>query len=127
MRLSIGTTPMPERANGAGLGGNRGKVRPIGTMGGVADAAPPIDHAYPRHPMSAYRLSKRLGEEVCRAFSARHGLVTVSLRPVLGTDPDRHAALRRTLPVAARVERGRTESWLCVGARRPRRGRALEA
>ncbi|MCA1595097.1 MAG: NAD(P)-dependent oxidoreductase [Chloroflexi bacterium] len=42
----------------------------------------PINDSYPRHPMSAYQLSKHLGEEVCRSFTNRYGIVTICLRPV---------------------------------------------
>lgn len=42
----------------------------------------PIDDSYPRHPMSSYQLSKHLGEEICRSFTNRYGIVTICLRPV---------------------------------------------
>lgn len=54
--------------------GNFGAERPSGYL--------PIDDASPPQPLSPYQISKHLGEEMCRAFSARHGLVTLCLRPV---------------------------------------------
>lgn len=93
-------------------------VNALGNVGGHRPSASlPIDDAYPRHPMSAYQLSKHLGEEACRSFSAKHGLVTVCLRPVLVTYPDRHDAVWRGLSDEERVERGRTEYWAYVDAR----------
>lgn len=42
----------------------------------------PVDDHYPHHPTTPYQLSKHLGEEICRSFSERHGMVTLCLRPV---------------------------------------------
>jgi nucleoside-diphosphate-sugar epimerase len=42
----------------------------------------PVDDAHPRRAMRSYGLSKRLAEDLCEAFSARTGIVTVALRPV---------------------------------------------
>ena len=42
----------------------------------------PIDDDYPHHPMTPYQLSKHLMEEVCRAYTERHQLITICLRPV---------------------------------------------
>jgi len=64
-------------------------VNALGNVGGLRPSAYlPIDDVYPRHPLSPYQISKHLGEEMCRAFSARHGLVTVCLRPVLVVSPE---------------------------------------
>jgi UDP-glucose 4-epimerase len=52
----------------------------------------PIDDGYPPHPMSPYQLSKHLGEEICRSFSERHGIVTLCLRPVWVPRPDDYAS-----------------------------------
>lgn len=41
----------------------------------------PIDDTYPSQPMSAYGLSKRLAEEMCRHFTERTGIATICLRP----------------------------------------------
>ncbi len=50
----------------------------------------PIDDNYPSHPMSAYQLSKHLSEEIAKSFSERHGITTVSLRPVFVANPERY-------------------------------------
>jgi UDP-glucose 4-epimerase len=55
--------------------GNFGPERPSSYL--------PIDDAASPQPLSPYQISKHLGEEMCRAFSARHGLITLCLRPVI--------------------------------------------
>jgi UDP-glucose 4-epimerase len=42
----------------------------------------PVDDAHPRRATRPYGVSKRLGEDLCEAFTARTGIATVSLRPV---------------------------------------------
>jgi UDP-glucose 4-epimerase len=42
----------------------------------------PADDGHPRRAVRPYGLSKRLAEDLCEAFTARTGIVTVSLRPV---------------------------------------------
>lgn len=54
----------------------------------------PIDDAYPRHPPRPYGLSKHLGEEVCRSFTALHDITTVCLRPALIVEPRRYDGWR---------------------------------
>lgn len=64
-------------------------VNALGAFGGRRPATYlPIDDDYPRHPLTPYQISKHLGEEMCRAFSARHGLTTLCLRPVLVVPSD---------------------------------------
>lgn len=59
-------------------------VNALGVFGGRQSAAYlPIDDNHPRHPLTPYQISKHLGEEMCRAFSARHSMTTLCLRPVL--------------------------------------------
>lgn len=41
----------------------------------------PIDDDYPPQPVSAYGLSKRLVEEMCRHFTERTDITTICLRP----------------------------------------------
>jgi nucleoside-diphosphate-sugar epimerase len=70
-------------------------VTALGCFGGMAPAIRlPIDDSYPKHPQHAYGLSKHLGEELCRAFIADHGIVTISLRPALITGPSTYAQWR---------------------------------
>ena len=58
-------------------------VNALGVFGGRRPADYlPIDDDHPHHPLTPYQISKHLGEEMCRAFSARHGLTTLCLRPV---------------------------------------------
>jgi UDP-glucose 4-epimerase len=48
----------------------------------------PVDDAHPRRAMRPYGLSKKLGEDLCEGFTARTGICTISLRPVLVLRPD---------------------------------------
>lgn len=43
----------------------------------------PIDDRHPLRAARPYGLSKRLGEEMCQAWTSRTGIPTVALRPVL--------------------------------------------
>jgi nucleoside-diphosphate-sugar epimerase len=70
-------------------------VNSLGCVGGHRMAGYlPIDDDYPRHPMTPYQLSKHLAEEACRSFSAKHGLVTLCLRPVYVAHPEHYLHLR---------------------------------
>jgi nucleoside-diphosphate-sugar epimerase len=44
----------------------------------------PVDDEHPRRAMRPYGLSKRLAEDLCEGFTARTGIATLSLRPLLG-------------------------------------------
>jgi nucleoside-diphosphate-sugar epimerase len=55
-----------------------------------APAVLPIDDDYPHHPATPYQLSKHLGEEICRSFSERHGMITLCLRPAWVTQPNHY-------------------------------------
>src|SRR5206468_1402367 len=46
----------------------------------------PVDDAHPLQAARPYGLSKRLAEEMCQAWTARTGIPTVALRPVLILD-----------------------------------------
>ncbi len=63
----------------------------INAQGSVLTGHPPavlpIDDDYPHQPATPYQLSKHLGEEICRSFSARHGMITLCLRPTWVTHP----------------------------------------
>ncbi|HTT92297.1 MAG TPA: NAD(P)-dependent oxidoreductase [Acidimicrobiales bacterium] len=48
----------------------------------------PVDDAHPRRAMRPYGLSKKLGEDLCEGFTARTGIATISLRPVLVLRPE---------------------------------------
>jgi len=75
----------------------------------------PIDDDYPHHPMTPYQLSKHLGEEICRSFSERHGMVTLCLRPTWVTH-DYHYA-HPTFGTDQAVEIWRHEYWAYVDVR----------
>jgi nucleoside-diphosphate-sugar epimerase len=47
----------------------------------------PVDDQHPRRATRAYGLSKCLAEDLCAAFTARTGIISVSLRPVHVWDP----------------------------------------
>ena len=48
----------------------------------------PIDDDYPPQPMSAYGLSKRLVEDMCRYFTERTGIATICIRPPWVSSPE---------------------------------------
>lgn len=54
----------------------------------------PVDDAHPRRAMRPYGLSKRLAEDLCEGFTARTGIVTVSLRPVAVWGPGDYGRTR---------------------------------
>lgn len=58
----------------------------------------PVDDTYPRHPMSAYQLSKHLGEEMCRSFSTRFPMTTICLRPTAVRLPQDYTGWRAAHP-----------------------------
>ncbi len=93
---------------------NFSSVNALGCVGGYRPAEYlPIDDAYPRHPHSPYQLSKHLGEEACRAFTGRHGLITISMRPVFVSNLERFGRWRMRNPEQA-IERGKVEYWAYV-------------
>jgi nucleoside-diphosphate-sugar epimerase len=57
----------------------------------------PIDDHHPRNASRPYGQSKVAGEELCESFTARTGIDTISLRPVLVTPPGYPRRRRRTL------------------------------
>jgi nucleoside-diphosphate-sugar epimerase len=68
----------------------------INAQGSVRTGRPPallpIDDDYPHQPLTPYQLSKHLGEEICRSFSAHYGMITLCLRPVWVTHPGDYTA-----------------------------------
>jgi UDP-glucose 4-epimerase len=55
----------------------------------------PVDDAHPRRAMRPYGLSKCLAEDLCAGFTARTGIVTVSLRPVAVWGPGEYRRAER--------------------------------
>lgn len=92
-------------------------VNALGCFGGHRPAVYlPVDDSYPRHPITAYQLSKHLAEETCRAFTARYGLETICLRPV-GVWNKQYARKFRKEGTSYQVEWGKTEYWAYVDLR----------
>jgi UDP-glucose 4-epimerase len=57
----------------------------------------PLDDDHPSYARSAYAVSKRLVEEMCRAFTAARGISTVCLRPVWVIAPEELEDVRSVL------------------------------
>jgi nucleoside-diphosphate-sugar epimerase len=68
---------------------------------GVSESRPPdylpLDDDHPSYARSAYAVSKRLVEEMCRAFTAARGISTVCVRPVWVIAPDELEDVRSVL------------------------------
>lgn len=100
----LGTWHVLSAAEQQGVG--RVVVFSSGQVFGCADGegAPahlPIDDDHPLRAARPYGMSKRLGEEMCEMWTARTGIPTVVLRPVMILDDDGLAGL-----TADRVELG---------------------
>jgi nucleoside-diphosphate-sugar epimerase len=57
----------------------------------------PLDDDHPSYARSAYAVSKRLVEEMCRAFTAARGIPTICVRPVWVIAPDELDDVRSVL------------------------------
>jgi UDP-glucose 4-epimerase len=77
----------------------------------------PITDNYPRHPMSPYQLSKHLGEEACRTYTARYGLTTLSLRPGYVAKPEVYTSWRNDPTEEKRAQNQAAELWAYVDLR----------
>lgn len=89
---------------------NYSSINALGCVGGYKEGVClPIGDDYPRHPYSPYQISKHLGEETCAAFTARHGLITLSLRPTAVLAPEDYAWCRNAVQRGA--EHGKVEYW----------------
>lgn len=60
----------------------------------------PVDDSHPLRAARPYGMSKRLAEEMCEAWTARTGIPTVVLRPVMILSDEQ---LARTDPIAAEL------------------------
>ena len=65
----------------------------------------PLDDDHPSYARSAYSVSKLLGEEMCRAFTAARGIPTVCLRPPAVFTPEEVEKLRARLAAKTRIDR----------------------
>ena len=79
-----GTWNVLVAAQAAGVGRvvNFSSVNALGIFSGngVPDYLP-IDDAHPARATTAYGISKRLGEEMCRCFTLASGIATICIRP----------------------------------------------
>ncbi|MBN1876579.1 MAG: NAD(P)-dependent oxidoreductase [Anaerolineae bacterium] len=99
-------------------------INALGAVGGYRPAKYlPIDDAYPCHPMPGYQLSKYLSDEICRSYTYRYGITTLSLRfglIVAPPSPDPSSRRRWSLfgvPPEFRLRMGRDEYWAYVDVR----------
>jgi UDP-glucose 4-epimerase len=92
-------------------------INALGCVGGHRPAQYlPIDDEYPRHPLSPYQLSKHLGEETCRYFSEKFGMVTICLRPAFVATPEHYPNFRNR-PPGAPSDWAKNEYWGYVDRR----------
>ena len=76
----------------------------------------PITDALPHYPMSPYQISKHIGEELCALFAARHGIVTISLRPGFVATPENYKWFGGADPERSNPQ-GAAELWGYVDRR----------
>jgi UDP-glucose 4-epimerase len=93
-------------------------VNALGVFRG--EAAPdylPIDDDHPIRPPTAYGMAKRLIEELCRCYTATHGISTVCFRPPAVCGPARRArfvAARAADPAAEWTPYWEYGAWIDV-------------
>lgn len=95
-------------------------VNALGAVGGYRAAQYlPIDDAYPCHPAPGYQLSKYLSDEICRSYTYRHGITTVSLRfgLIVSPKPTGWRWNIFSMPEPVRLRMGQGEYWGYVDAR----------
>ncbi|MDE2126959.1 MAG: NAD(P)-dependent oxidoreductase [Armatimonadetes bacterium] len=88
----LGTLQLLEACERAGTGRFVffSSVQALGNFAGHRSASIlPIADDYPAHPMTAYQLSKQLGELACACYTRRTGIVTHCFRPVAVLQPNR--------------------------------------
>lgn len=91
-------------------------INAIGCVGGRRGPDHlPVDDVHPHHPLSPYQLSKHLGEEICRSFTERYGMVTLCLRPVWVVGAEEYA--NAGFGTAPFMETWRPELWAYVDVR----------
>jgi UDP-glucose 4-epimerase len=64
----------------------------------------PVDDGHPRRAMRPYGLSKRLAEDMCAAFTARTGIVTIALRPFAVWDQETYERISKQRRADPRFE-----------------------
>lgn len=76
----------------------------------------PVDESHPTQPQDPYGLSKVVCEQICRSYSARHGMLTVCLRaPWIWLPEDAHRPFYRTL--VAEYDKWHKNLWAWIDAR----------
>lgn len=99
-------------------------INALGAVGGYRPAQYlPIDDAYPCHPAPGYQLSKYLSDEICKSYTYRFGITTLSLRFGLilsPPSPDQTGPRRffmSMIPPSMRMRMGIHEYWAYVDVR----------
>lgn len=99
-------------------------INALGAVGGYQPARYlPIDDAYPCHPSPGYQLSKYLSEEICKSYTYRFGIKTLSLRfGAIVSPPSPDSSTRRrwsiaSMPPQIRLRMGLHEYWAYVDVR----------
>jgi UDP-glucose 4-epimerase len=64
----------------------------------------PIDDDHPRYASRPYGLSKRLGEDLCNAFTVASGIATICLRPFAVWDSDDYVRLEQARAASPETE-----------------------
>ena len=82
-----------------------------------------IDDAYPCHPSPGYQLSKYLSDEICKSYTYRFGITTLSLRfgLIMAPPSPNQTGMRRffmgMMPTPMRIRMGIHEYWAYVDVR----------
>lgn len=77
----------------------------------------PINENHPCRPDDTYGLSKLLGEQLCGAYTRKHGLTTICLRLAMVYDPKRSDGVERLNKIVNNPEYGRLFLWGYVDVR----------
>jgi UDP-glucose 4-epimerase len=99
-------------------------INALGAVGGHRPAQYlPLDDAYPCHPAPGYQLSKYLSDEICKSFTYRFGITTLSLRfgAIIEPPSPNQTGRRRwsfiSMPPPMRIQMGLHEYWAYVDVR----------
>jgi UDP-glucose 4-epimerase len=77
----------------------------------------PVNESQSCQPEDTYGLSKLLGEELCEAYSRKHGLVTICLRLGMVYDPNRPDSVNRLGRIMEDPDYGSLYHWGCLDVR----------
>jgi UDP-glucose 4-epimerase len=76
-----------------------------------------VDESQSCRPEDTYGLSKLLGEELCEAYSRKHGITSICLRLGMVFDPHRPDAINRLQRIMDNPDYGSLYHWGCVDVR----------